>query len=217
MSVLLENNFTDVEILTESDDSGRKNWYISGVFAKADMVNRNKRIYPEQVLDESMNNYITEYVNPGRAVAELAHPSNTTINLDRIAAKIENLQKDGKAYTGRAKVLNTPCGQIVQGLLEGGVKLGVSTRADGSTKTNHQGINEVQKGLRMSAIDIVANPSCHDAMVDGIMESVIIDSMSEEDQSIIESIRDDILSAKSFELQEAKLNAIRKFMKLVTG
>jgi hypothetical protein len=216
MSILLENNFSEIQMLSESDDAGKKNWYINGIFAQADVVNRNKRIYPERILDEAMSNYITEYVTPGRAVAELAHPSNTTINLDRIAAKIESLQKDGKSYHGKAKVLNTPCGQIVQGLLEGGVKLGVSTRADGSVKANNSGINEVQQGLRMAAIDIVANPSCHAAMVDGIMESIVIDSMSE-DSMFIESIKQDIRTAKSTELQEAKVKAIQKFLSYLKG
>lgn len=217
MSFLLsESTFDEVSIVTESTEAGQKFRYISGIFAQAGVVNKNKRIYPESILDESMNNYINEYVSKSRAVGELIHPSQTTVDLNRISHLTTELRKDGKNYIGKARLLNTPTGKIAQALIEGGVKLGVSTRADGSVKMNTQGINEVASGLSMKAIDIVFNPSAPDALVDSIMESEmpIIDALSD-DMQLVESIRNSIRSSKSHELQMAKLKAFRTIMESI--
>jgi len=214
--ILTESSFDDVSIVTESTESGQKFRYISGIFAQSNVLNKNKRIYPEQVLDESMNNYINEYVSKSRAVGELIHPSQTSIDLNRISHLTTELRKDGSNYIGRARILNTPTGKIAQALLEGGVKLGVSTRADGSVKMNSQGINEVASGLNMKAIDIVFNPSAPDALVDSIMESEmpIIDALSD-DMQLVESIKMAIRSTKSSELQMAKLKAFKTIMESI--
>lgn len=218
MSNLIESSFDDVEIVTESTSTGKKFHYIHGIFAQADVLNGNKRVYPERVLDESMGNYIRDYVSKSRAVGELVHPSVTSIGLDRVSHLITEMRKDGKNYVGKARVLNTPTGKIVQALLEGGVKLGVSTRADGKVITNTRGLNEVAPGLGMKAIDIVYNPSAPDALVDSIMESVdtVMDALSE-DMVLVESIREDIRKASSKEMQEAKLKAFQKVMEHLAG
>ncbi len=213
MNLLIESSFDEVSIVTESTESGQKFRYISGVFAQAGVVNKNKRIYPENVLAESMNNYITEYVAKSRAVGELIHPSSTVVDLNRISHLTTELRQDGKNYIGKARILNTPTGKIAQALLEGGVKLGVSTRADGSVKMNSQGINEVAQGLSMKAIDIVFNPSAPDALVDSIMESEmpVIDALSE-DMQLVEHIRQTIKTASKAQLQQAKLMAFKTVM-----
>lgn len=212
MSILLENNFSDVEILTE-ETSGKKSWKIKGIYAQSEVVNKNRRRYPEHVLDESFNNYNSYYVQPGRAVGELSHPNGTQINLDRITHKINSVTKDGRNWLGEATILNTPCGNIVAGLLEGGVRIGVSTRANGKVLPNAQGINEVQSGLTMAAVDVVFNPSAPDAFVDGLMEGAdfIWDSMHE-DTMFLESLQTQIVKAPSINLVEAKVEAFSKFL-----
>lgn len=214
---IVESNFGGVETLSEGEGDSKK-LYIHGVFAQHSVVNRNRRIYPKGVMNESMEDYIREYVTNNRAVGELEHPSNTKINMDRIALKIESLYEDGNSYIGKARVLDTPCGKIIKGLIEGGVQLGVSTRADGSVKKNGSGIMEVQSGLKMAAIDCVTSPSAPDAFVQGIMEGAdyIWDTMNE-DVQFVESIRNDILKASSRNLQEAKLQAFQKFMNRIRG
>lgn len=213
MSILLENNFSDVEILAEAAGDGKKAWKIKGVYAQSEVVNKNRRRYPEHVLDESFNAYNEQYVIPGRAVGELSHPNGTQINLDRITHKIDSVVKDGRNWLGEATILNTPCGNIVVGLLEGGVRIGVSTRADGKVLANTQGINEVQHGLRMAAVDIVYNPSAPDAFVEGLMEGAdfIWDSMHEDTQ-FLESLQTEIQVTPSINLAEAKIEAFRSFL-----
>ena len=212
MTILTESNFDDVELISESVN-GKKFHYIHGIFAQADVVNGNKRVYPEKILDESMGAYIDKFVKTNRAVGELVHPASLDMGLDRISHLVTEMKKDGKNYVGKARVLNTPTGKIVQALLEGGVKLGVSTRAGGKVITNSRGLNEVAPGLDMKAVDIVYNPSAPDALVDSIMESVdsVMDALSE-DMQLVESIKADIRKASSRDLQEAKFKAFQKIM-----
>lgn len=216
MSFLTETNFSDVEILNESDSSisgGLKSWYIRGPFAQQNVINRNKRLYPGDVLSESMGVYCKDYLAHNRAVGELNHPETTKINPERISHRIESIINEGDDWIGKAKVLNTPQGLIVQSLLEGGIKLGVSTRADGKVKKNIRGYDEVTPGMRMRAIDIVYDPSAHKAMVEGLMEGekFIWDSMRQ-DEELLEEIRQDVLRTKSSELAMAKVAAFKRLI-----
>lgn len=216
-NLLIETNFSDIQTLAESFNEGKK-WYITGPFAQHSVVNRNRRIYPRDVMSESMESYRKNYLERDQAVGELNHPPTTAINPERIAIKIESMTEDGNSYIGKARVLDTPCGKIIQNLLEGGVKLGVSTRADGQVKKNSQGIMEVQSGLKMSAVDAVFNPSGPDCFVQGLMEGQVDgwDTMNEDVQFVM-SLQEQIKSAKSRDLQEAKLAAMQKFFNHIRG
>ena len=126
--LLIEN-----ELIAESSKEG-KDWYIEGVFAQAETVNKNRRIYKEATLDREVKRFSEEYVATRRAVGELSHPNDSQINPDRAAILITEIAKEGTDYLGKAKVLDTPCGKIIQAMLEGGVVLGVSTGGRGSVK-----------------------------------------------------------------------------------
>src|SRR5690606_392819 len=54
--------------------------------------------------------------------------NSPSINLDRVSHLITKLDPDGTNFIGKAKILDTPTGNTVKGLLDGGAKLGVSTR-----------------------------------------------------------------------------------------
>ena len=217
--MLTEVNFNSVETLSESTESG-KTWFIEGVFAQGGVVNRNRRLYPSKVLAESMNAYNKDFIMTNRAVGEAEHPSTTKVNLDRISHIIVpgSMVAEGDNYRCKAKILNTPMGNIVKGLLEGGVQIGVSTRADGAVSKNSSGIMEVAPGLKMSAIDIVFSPSAPDAFVNGLMEgeSFVWDTMSE-DYEFVRSLKEHIDTATRIDLQEAKLRAFSAFMNKIRG
>lgn len=217
--MLVETNFSEVQTLAEGEGA-EKQLYIEGIFAQGGVINRNHRVYPSVVLEESMNAYNRDFIMKNRAVGEAEHPTTTKVNLDRISHVIVpgSLLKEGDNYSAKAKILNTPCGNIVRGLLEGGVQIGVSTRADGSVKKNSKGIMEVQQGLKMSAIDIVFAPSAPDAFVESLVEGeqYIWDTMSEDTQ-FVESLKAEIKSAKKTELTEAKIAAFHKFMLAIKG
>jgi hypothetical protein len=181
-----------------------------GAYIDARMMTSKEVQYSDTVhcLQTETNNFFVIYDGYAHLTG-----NSLEIGMDRISHLVTEMKKDGKNYVGKARVLNTPTGKIVQALLEGGVRLGVSTRAGGKVITNSRGLNEVAPGLDMKAIDIVYNPSAPNALVDSIMESVdgVIDALSD-DMQLVESIKADILKASSRELQSAKLKAFKQIM-----
>lgn len=163
----------NVEFITEAKETGEKEHYIHGIFLQGNLKNRNGRLYPIDVLDNEVNRYINEMVKSSRAYGELGHPAGPQINLDRVSHIITELKRDGNNYIGKAKLTETPMGNIAKGLLKSGGKIGVSSRGMGSLKPSKDGIMEVQGDYRLAtAADIVADPSAPQAFVEGIMEGV---------------------------------------------
>ena len=158
----------NVEYITEADG---KDLHIKGIFLQADLKNRNGRLYPGAIMEKEVKRYTTEYIDKKRAFGELGHPEGPTINLDRVSHMITSLKKEGSNYIGKAKITDTPHGNIVKNLIKEGAQLGVSSRGMGSLKANKKGIQEVQGDFYLAtAADIVADPSAPDAFVNGIME-----------------------------------------------
>lgn len=163
------NDFNGCNVITEATATG-KDLFIEGIFAQAEVKNRNGRVYPKQVMESAVNRYVTEWVDRNRAMGELSHPENRPMVKPEFASHlIKEFRMDGSNVYGKAKVLNTHQGQIVRGLLEGGVQLGVSTRGLGSL-VERAGAKVVQSDFMLTAVDIVSDPSGPDAWVDAINE-----------------------------------------------
>lgn len=159
----------NLQFITEEKD-GEKRYYIEGVFMQADVKNKNGRVYGSNMLAEKVEEYSKNFIEKNRAYGELGHPSNPSINLERVSHRIISLRRDGSNFVGKAQVSSTPYGNIVKGLLEDGGKLGVSSRGLGSLMKEN-GILKVQSDfLIVTPADIVADPSAPDAFVEGIME-----------------------------------------------
>ena len=163
--IKIDNN---VKLITEGEGDN-KQLFIEGIFMQADIKNKNGRVYPKHILSEAVRNYNTEFVQTNRALGELNHPDNPTVNPERACILIKELKEIGSDIIGKAKVLSTPMGKIVEGLLKDGVQLGVSSRAMGAVRSKN-GANIVQEGLSLHAVDVVYNPSAHKAMVNALME-----------------------------------------------
>jgi hypothetical protein len=202
------------EFLVE-EASGKKNYFIEGIFLQSNIKNRNGRIYPESVMDKEVARYIAEKINTNSAMGELGHPETPSINLDRVSHLITSLKKEGTNYIGKAKILDTPNGKIARGILEGGGRLGVSSRALGTLVMNKEGVNVVQDDFLLStAGDLVADPSAPDAFIRGIMENkewVYIDGHFEERQ--INETKNIIHRTPSKRLVEEMSNEFEKFLK----
>lgn len=167
---LIREEIEKVELITESV-GGKKQLYIQGVFLQSEMVNRNGRMYPFQIMEREVKRYNENYVQKGRALGELGHPDGPTVNLDRVSHKITELKQEGNNFIGKAQILSTPMGKIAESLLKDGVTLGVSSRGIGSLRENNKGYKEVGEDFMLAtAADIVADPSAPDAFVQGIME-----------------------------------------------
>lgn len=171
MKLITEYNDALQFSISEAAENGSKSYFIEGVFMQSDKQNRNGRIYPKATMERAVNKYYKEQVATGRAVGELDHPDSPMVNMQKVSHRITDLRMEGADVIGKALILDTPMGKIVKGLMEGGVKLGVSSRGMGSLMRK-EGVNMVGDDFVISTVDIVQDPSAPDAFVNGIMEGV---------------------------------------------
>ena len=218
MKLISEYHDSNLQVITEKRKDGTKEYAIEGVFMQADQKNRNGGIYEKDVLEGAVEKYVTEQVKTGRAVGELNHPEGPTINLDKVSHKITELKWQGSDVVGKASILNTPMGKIVEGLLEGGVKLGVSSRGMG-TLVNKRGTSYVGNDFMLATVDIVQDPSAPGAFVNGIMEGVswVWDNGILKAQEI-EEIETEIKEARGMRSSDVEIKAFKNFLsKLVNS
>ena len=201
--------FSQVQVELNEGKEGTKDLYISGIFAEAELKNRNGRIYPKAVMERAINKYVEDYVSKKRAIGELSHPENRPMPKPEFASHlITELRMEGTTVYGKAKVLNTPQGQILRGLLEGGVQMGVSTRALGSLREGKDGTKIVEDDLQLFAIDAVSDPSSINAWVDAINESA--EWVITGDGRVFEKTRTEVKKGKITE--EKALAMFQKFL-----
>lgn len=214
---LITEVIEEINILTEETE-GKKQHFIEGIFLQSNLQNRNGRVYPKEIMHKEVERYNESYVKANRALGELGHPDGPAINLDRVSHMIVSLKEEGDNYIGRAKLMDTPMGNIAKGLIEGGAKLGVSSRGMGTLKPNKEGINEVQDDFYLAtAADIVADPSAPDAFVRGIMENkewVVVNGVWTEQSC--DMSKKFIKKASKKQLEEAKLKVFESFLNRVS-
>lgn len=215
MKLITEYTESDIEFVSEATNNGVKKYAIEGVFAQAESKNRNGRVYPKAIMESAVGKYVDEQVKTGRAVGELNHPEGPTVNLDKVSHRITDLRMEGNKVVGKASILDTPNGQIVKGLLEGGVRLGVSTRGMGSLE-NRNGVNYVKEDFMLSTVDIVQDPSAPQAFVNGIMEGVEFfwnNGILEQRQ--LKEIETEMKNAGRTYQAEAQIRAFKNFLSLI--
>mgnify|MGYP005986951913 FL=1 len=209
---LISEEVASAEYLVE-EKNGKKEYKIKGVFLQANIKNRNGRVYPREILVREVNRYTKEFINKNRAFGELGHPDGPTVNLERVCHMVKSLTPEGDNFIGEAKIMDTPYGKIVKGLIDEGAQLGVSSRGMGSIM-NRNGINFVKDDFYLAtAADIVADPSAPDAFVEGIMESrewVWDNGVLK--QVDIESWKQQIQEARRTVLEEKKLEVFKSFL-----
>ncbi len=210
---LIAEEITEVNFLSEEKE-GKRSHFIEGVFLQSEIENKNGRKYPFKTLEREVAKYDESYIRKGRALGELGHPDGPSINLDKVSHKIESLKAEGNNFIGRAKILDTPMGNIAKNLLDEGVKLGVSSRGMGSLRKEGN-CNIVQDDFMLAtAADIVADPSAPDAFVDGIMEGKewVWDNGILKESAVAE-IKQEIDEATLINIQERKVSAFDKFLR----
>lgn len=212
MKLITEYVEQELEVIAEAKKDGSKNYFIEGVFMQSNQKNKNGRVYEKKTLEKAVEKYVNEQVKTGRAVGELNHPEGPTVNLDKVSHKINELRWQGSDVVGKASILKTPMGQIVEGLLEGGVKLGVSSRGMGSL-VQKNGAQYVGDDFMLSTVDIVQDPSAPSAFVNGVMEGVewVWDNGLIQRKDL-EEIETEIKSATRVQLPEAEIKAFKNFL-----
>jgi hypothetical protein len=202
-----------VSYLTEEAD-GKKSLFIEGPFLVSEKKNRNGRLYEFNTMKKEVHRYTEEFINKHRAFGELGHPESPSINLDRVSHMITSLHEDGQQWIGKAKILDTPMGNIARSLIEGGAQLGVSSRGMGSLK-NVNGVNIVQPDFYLAtAADIVADPSAPGAFVQGIMEGkewMMINGNWTEVQ--LAEAKQEIRQASKKQIEQVSLKIFENFIK----
>lgn len=144
---------------------------LSGCFQRANSLNANKRIYPRNILQREITNYM-KLVKENRAVGELDHPDTSVVELKNASHIVRDLWWEGDDVMGKLEVLNTPNGKILQSLLESNVQVGISSRGVGSLKKDGEK-NIVEDDFLLIALDCVADPSTSGAFL--VKENKVLD------------------------------------------
>jgi len=159
-----------MEVIAEANADGKgKNLYMKGIFIQGGVKNANQRVYPVSEISDAVSN-VNKQIQEGYSVlGEVDHPDDLKINLDRVSHMITEMWMDGPNGFGKLKVLPTPMGQLVQTMLESGVKLGVSSRGSGNV---NEGTGHVSD-FDIVTVDIVAQPSAPNAYPKAVYEGLL--------------------------------------------
>lgn len=173
---------------------------VRGIFQRADEANSNQRIYPHKVLDSAVKS-LNEAIKERRLVGELDHPTYEMVKLSNASHLITNLWMEGKDVIGEAEILPTPAGKVVEGLIQGGVKIGISSRGMG-TLSESGGVKTVNEDYKLLTFDIVADPSTR-----GAFPALAESKQYNKDKLIIESTLRTVIGERYFlKLLESKIN-----------
>jgi hypothetical protein len=187
----------NMQILKEGKTGPLK---VRGIFQRADEANNNQRIYPHKVLDNAVKS-LNEAIKERRLVGELDHPTYEMVKLSNASHLITNLWMEGKDVIGEAEILPTPAGKVVEGLIQGGVKIGISSRGMG-TLSESGGVKTVNEDYKLLTFDIVADPSTR-----GAFPALAESKQYNKDKLIIESTLRTVIGERYFlKLLEKRIN-----------
>lgn len=180
---------TEANLMMEASQDGKSAW-LSGIFMQADIQNRNGRNYPLAELTNAVNSASQRIQESKGIMGELDHPESLNINLDRVSHVITDIRLEGNNAIGKAKLLDTPMGQIAKELAKSGVALGVSSRGAGQ-------VNEGQvSGFQFVTVDIVAQPSAPNAFPNTVYESLEYAKNGHNIMDLAEAVREDAAAQK---------------------
>ena len=163
-------SFDQAKIVLEQDEGadGKKSMHLNGICIQGDIRNANQRVYSSQEIGRAVKT-LNEQISGGYSVlGEVDHPADLKINLDRVSHMITKMWMDGPNGYGKLKLLPTPMGQLVQTMLESGVKLGVSSRGSGDVDDSGN-----VHGFEIITVDVVAQPSAPGAYPTPVYEHLM--------------------------------------------
>lgn len=219
MKLITEQLFDPLSLITEADASGKKHLYIKGPFAVSEQKNKNGRVYKRELLEKVIDKYHNDYIKTNRALGEMNHPPRLNIDFERATHIVTEMKQDGNVWIGTAKVLKTPMGKVLEGLLESGVSVGVSTRGAGSIAESN-GIKMVGDDFIMTAVDVVSDPSGLMAngagcFVQGIMEGVEF-ALTDKGFEIVEDTKNNLVKAYDKKILDEEF-ALKQFQQFMTA
>ena len=164
MKEILEDVYGPVHLTIEESVDGRL--VARGEFGHCGMPTANGRVYSRPIMEREFNRLNTK-METRAMYGELDHPDDGKTSLKRVSHLIRglNIESNGKVV-GELEVLDhpdVPSGRLLKGLVECGVRLGVSSRGVGSVRKNKSGNFEVQEDFRLLTYDVVADPAWNQA------------------------------------------------------
>ena len=157
-------------VLESTEDGDKKTLHLNGICIQGDIKNANQRIYPSSEIARAVKT-INDQIGGGYScLGEVDHPADLRINLDRVSHMMIKMWMDGPNGYGKLKLLPTPMGQLVQTMLESGVKLGVSSRGSGNVAEDGSG---KVSDFEIITVDIVAQPSAPGAYPTPVYEHLM--------------------------------------------
>jgi len=172
MLYLRENlTFKEANVVYEATENsnGGKDLYMKGICIQGGVENANKRVYPVSEISNAVTTINEQIKNGNSVLGEVDHPDDLKINLDRVSHMIESMWMDGPNGYGKLKILETPMGQLVKTMVEGGVKLGVSSRGSGNVNESSGHVADFE----IVTVDVVAQPSAPNAYPVAIYEGLL--------------------------------------------
>lgn len=158
----------EMVVLNEAADAAVKHVKFRGKFQEAEAVNKNKRSYPKNVLEENVKR-LKETMEAGGLIGELDHPTDSILHFDKASHKITKLWWEGNSLMGEGIILNTPAGKILRALINDDVRIGVSSRGVGNGKVNENGILVIGESYKLITFDVVADPSTYAAFQEKVV------------------------------------------------
>lgn len=160
MKIITEMSY-DFEL---HEDSKTKDMFAVGIFSSAELKNNNKRVYKKDLLEREVKK-VQEKIEKKCLWGELGHPPNPEVNPDKIAIRTTQLEWRGNDLYGKAKILDTPMGQIARTLVKEG-QMGISSRGLGTVGDD----GNVNEDFHLITWDLVTDPSNNPSWVNGIYE-----------------------------------------------
>ena len=158
--------FSDMDLM-ESTTGGLLKF--RGKFQEAEAVNKNKRIYPYDVLNGNLKK-LQESLKNRSLIGELDHPTDTIVHFANASHLISKLWWEGNTLMGEGEVLTTPMGKVLKALIDNGVRVGISSRGVGNGKVNENGVLVIGESYKLITFDAVADPSTWNAFQEKIVD-----------------------------------------------
>jgi hypothetical protein len=197
-------SFDQAKIVLERDEGsdGNKSLHLNGICIQGDIRNANQRVYSSEEIGRAVKTLNEQIAGGYSVLGEVDHPQDLKINLDRVSHMITKMWMDGPNGYGKLKILPTPMGQLIQTMLESGVKLGVSSRGSGEVDSS----GKVQ-GFEIITVDIVAQPSAPGAYPTPVYEHLINNTGGYKAYQIAQEVQGDPKAQKY--LAESLMKIIR--------
>lgn len=185
--VLIETILPDanpIRLVEAKDGPGKV--YLEGIAIQGEKQNHNGRVYPRKEIGaavEKLNEQITKF---GPVIGECDHPEGLSTSVARGSHLIERMWMDGDNGQARFLVVPVGLGQIVEGFIRAGARLGVSSRGSGNVDSRGY-----VSDFDIVTIDVVANPSAPDAFPRPIIESAVGTEQGRRVLTLTEAVRHD--------------------------